>query len=75
MVLNKLMNNADKLEALLVGTRQQLAKIQFASITIGDVEVKISDQIRNLGVIFNKELNMASQVDSLFRTDFLQLRD
>ncbi len=69
------MNNADRLEALLVGTRQQLAKIQFDCITIGDIEVKISDQIRNLGVIFDKELNMASQVDSLCRTAFLQLRD
>ncbi len=29
MVLNKLMNNADKLEALMVGTSQQLAKKQF----------------------------------------------
>ncbi len=57
--------------ALLVGTRQQLAKIQFDSIIIGDVEVKISDQIRNLGAICDKELNIASQVDSLFRTAFL----
>ncbi len=69
------MNNADNLEALLVGTRHQLAKIQFDSITIGDVEVKISDQIRNLGVIFDKELNMACQVDSLCRTAFFKLRD
>ncbi len=75
MVLNKLMNNADKLKALLVGTNQQLSKIQFDSITIADVEVKISDQIRNLGVIFHKELNIASQVDSLCRTAFLQIRD
>ncbi len=44
-------------------------------MTIGDVEVKISDQIRNLGYIFDKELNMASPVDSLCRTAFLQPND
>ncbi len=52
-----------------------LSKIQFDYITIGDVKVKISDQIRNLGVIFHKELNLASRVDNLCRTVFLQLRD
>ncbi len=70
-----LMNNGYKLEALLIGTRQQLAKIDFTSITIGDGEVKISHQIRTHGVTFDTNFHLASQMDSLCRTVFLQLNN
>jgi len=75
MIENKLKNNNDKLEVLLVGTRQQLAKVDFDSVTIDGLEIKISDQVRNLGIIFDRELSMCAQVDSLCKSAFLQLRD
>ena len=75
MVLNKLKNNGDKLEAMITGTKQQLSKIDFDSVFINDIEVKLSKQVRNLGVIFDSELTMAPQVTSLCRASFLQLRD
>ncbi len=59
MVHNKLQNNRDTLLALLVGTCQHLTKINFNIITLGNIEVKISSEVRNLGVIFDQELSMA----------------
>ena len=75
MILNKLKNNGDKLDAMLVGTKQQLAKIDFSSIKVGDTNVKLSKVVRNLGILFDGELTMAEQVSNLCKSSFCQLRD
>ncbi len=46
MVHSKLKNNLDKLLVLLVGTHQQLNKIDFDKVTLSNIEVKISPEIR-----------------------------
>ena len=51
MITDKLMINDDKTEFLLLGTRQQLAKINTAcSITVGEYDIDPSLCVRNLGV-------------------------
>ena len=63
---DKLKNNRNKLEDLLVGTRQQSTNLNIDSIIVEDVQVKI---------ILDQELNMAPQVNSICKASFLQLRD
>ncbi len=59
MVLNKLKAN-DNIKTVLTvhGTRQQLAKVSFDTLAIGGSAITHSQQTRNLGVIFDCELNM-----------------
>lgn len=39
MINDRLLLNDDKTEFLLLGTRQQLAKVNIATITVGNTEV------------------------------------
>ena len=62
MVTDKLMINDDKTEFLLIGSRQQLAKINTAgSITVGEYVIDPSLCVRNLGVWFDSHLSMSTR--------------
>ena len=48
--------NVDKTKFLIMGRHQQLQKVQFDAIQVGELNVITFDKMRNLGVIFDKEL-------------------
>ena len=41
--------NDDKTEFVLIGTKQQLEKVNFSSITVGDAVIEAKSEVRNLG--------------------------
>ena len=49
MLVNKLKMNDSKTELLILGTRQQLAKVNIQCLTIGDTEIKPVSVVRDLG--------------------------
>ena len=49
--------NDDKTEFLLIGSRQQLAKVSIDSIKVGDAVVAPVSLARNLGVCFDSHMN------------------
>ena len=48
---DKLLLNDEKTEFLIIGTRQQLTKVNISSITVGDSDVMRSSVVKNLGVL------------------------
>ena len=62
---DKLKLNDDKTEFLLVGTKQQLAKVCIKDIKVGCVEISLSSSVRNLGVWFDSSLNMSEHITKL----------
>ena len=73
-VTDKLMNNNDKTEFLLIGTWQQLANINTAcSITVGEYDFDPSLCVRNLGVWFHSHLSMSTHVTKLCNSAFYHL--
>ena len=54
---NRLVVNPSKTEHLLIGTPQQRSKITNSSITFKDVSLSPTDSARNLGVVFDSNLN------------------
>ena len=62
---DKLKLNDDKTEFLLVGMKQQLAKVCIKDIKIGCVEISPSSSVRNLGVWFDSSLNMSEHITKL----------
>ncbi len=75
LVENKLMNNDDKTLISLIGTPQQLKKIQIGTIRIGESDIPISQQIKNLVVIFDSELSIHQYVGMLCENGFYNLRN
>ena len=48
LLTNKLLINDTKTEFLMIGTRQQLSKVQTGSISVGESRISSSKEVRNL---------------------------
>ena len=58
MSQHKLLMNDAKTELLLIGTRQQLAKITIDGITVGYSVIAPQSTVRNVGVSLDSNLSM-----------------
>jgi hypothetical protein len=58
LVSQKLKFNDLKTEFLIIGTRQQLKKIEINSVRAGDVNIKPAESVRDLGAWFDKNMSM-----------------
>ena len=57
LLQNKLMVNDDKTIFMLIGSSYWLKKLEVSSFQMGEVNINAADDTRNLGVIFDKEMN------------------
>ncbi len=62
MRCNLLKQNDEKTEVVLLGTNKQLAKLPLLDVHIGDANIQPSHSARNIGVIFDSQLNMAQHI-------------
>ena len=58
MQSNLLKLNESKTEVVLLGTKQQLRKLGNLEISVGNVNIKSCNKVRNLGVIFDSNMTM-----------------
>ena len=72
---DKLLLNDEKTEFLIIGTRQQLTKVNISSITVGDSDVMRSSVVKNLGVFIDDKLSMNSHVNKICNTSFYYLHN
>ena len=56
LLTHKLMFKDSKTEFLIIGTRQQLSKIQIDSVKVGGVDIKPVEKVRNLGSWFDNHM-------------------
>ena len=73
MLEDKLMLNDDKTEVLLIGTLKQLAKTSIESIKVGEVDVKLINTAHNLGIWFNNNLTMNTDINKASGSAFFYL--
>ena len=57
--------NDDKTEFLIVGTRQQLAKVNINCIRVESTDVCPVTVVRNLGSWFDEQLTMSTHISKL----------
>ena len=50
---------------VIIGAPRQVSKFKSNGITVGDTAIKPSNNVRNLGVFFDTQLNMESQIISV----------
>ena len=75
MIIDRLQLNDDKTEFLLLGTRQQLAKVNIATITVGNTEVTSGTAVKNLGAWFDSTLGMLTHISKTCSTAFYYLHN
>ena len=74
MISDKLMLNDSETEILLVGSRQQLRKVEFDTLMVGTSKVPLaSSAVRNLGAWFDSELTMNTHVNKLYSAAYFHL--
>ena len=70
---NKLLLNEDKTEFLLIGTKQQLAKVNISHVTVGKVNIAPQSPVKNLGVWLNPNLSMVDHITETSSAAFYHL--
>src|SRR5437870_5224634 len=71
---NRLVVNPSKTEYLLIGTKQQRSKLTNSSIFFKNVSLTPTDSARNLGVIFDSNLDFTKHISSICRSSFFHIR-
>ena len=71
---NHLKLNDSKTEFLAIGSKHQLSQLGDVSIHIGEESIPASASARNIGVMFDQEMNMKEQVNQITRACYGQLR-
>jgi len=65
-LMNDLLVNGNKTDAIVFGTRQQLSKMSSsASVKVGDCNISLSKNVKILGVNLDQTLSMDTQVNSV----------
>ena len=72
---NKLKLNDSKTEFIVLGKASTLDSFENPSLILNGTEIKATKQVRNLGVIFDEELNLSSHVTSLCQRMFSDIRN
>ena len=74
MTNDKLLLNDDKTEFLMIGTKQQLAKVNIDHILIGDCVIRPKGVVKNLGIWLDFTLSMNSHVNNSCSNAFSYLK-
>ena len=67
---SKLKMNDDKTECMLIGTRQQLAKLSLDKITVGKNSISLSQNVKNLGTLMDCNLKFHKQINNLCKSSY-----
>ena len=72
---NFLKLNDEKTEFILIGSRQQLSKLNVPHITIGDSDITPAAKARNLGAIFDSTMCLNAHVSNIVRCASFHIRN
>ena len=67
--------NDEKTEFLVIGTRQQLSKVNSSSITVGNSDIMKSSVVRNLGSYIDDKLSMNSHINKFCNASYCYLHN
>ena len=73
--MNFLSCNDTKTEFTIIGTWQQLLKVDINGIQIGDAWIEAKPCVRNLGVMFDSNMNMKAQITSICQSSYHHLKN
>ena len=75
MITDKLKLNDDKTEFSIIGTRQQLSKVDIEKLSVGDVSVAPVAVARNLGTWFDTNLSLVTHITKTCKAAFYHLHN
>ena len=73
MLINKLKLNDGKTEFLLIGTRQQLAKVNSSTLCVGEISVTCSSVLKSLGCWFDSQFKFETHITKVCNAAFFHI--
>ena len=73
MLINKLKLNDGKKEFLLIGTRQQLAKVNSSTLRVGEIFVTCSSVLKGLSCWFDSQFKFETHITKVCNAAFFQI--
>ena len=73
MLQDRLRLNDDKTEFIIIGKRQQLAKVNIDSMQVSESSITPARRVKNLGCWFDGQLKMDTQINSIYKTALFHL--
>ena len=73
MIKDKLCLNDSKMEFIIIGTRQQLVKVNIDSFCVGDTSIAPVSSVKNLGSWFDEHMTMVTHITKLRKAASLYL--
>ena len=70
---NRLKLNDKKTEFIIFGTSTGLKKVARITIRVGQEAIPACDKVRNIGVMFDSEMKMDTQVNSMCKSAWFHL--
>ena len=70
---NRLKLNDQKTEFIIFGTSANLKRVRTTSVRVGDENISASDKVRNIGAMFDREMKMDTQVNSMCKSAWYHL--
>jgi len=74
MLTHYLKINDSKTEFIIFGTRQQLQKCNIRNVNVGESTIETTQKIRNLGVLFDPQMQMIDHVNNVCKRGYYQLK-
>ena len=75
LIHDRLLLNDDKTEFMIIGTCQQLKKLQAMNIKVGGSVIKPNCQVMNLGSRYDSNLNMRYYITNVCKASFFYLHN
>ena len=73
MVTDRLKLNDKKTEFILIGTRQQLAKVNISELVVGGATINPVTAVKNLGTWFDEHMNMCLHINKTCKASFFHM--
>ena len=74
MYSNRLKLNMSKTECIVFGTKRQISKLKFETITVCNETITSVPNVRNLGVHLDQELKMKAHVSAITKSAYFHIR-
>src|SRR6202042_1784618 len=68
------MLNDSKAAVVLLGTKQQLGKLDNLAISVGNANIMPCSRVKNLSVIFDNNMTMEDSVNNICKTAYFYIR-
>ena len=75
MRANFLQLNDDKTDVLLIGSPTILSRLPTASIRVGNSSVSTKEVVKNLGILFDKHLDLSSNITAVCKSCYFHLHN